>query len=384
MQAGQIDNAATVTGKPPTGKPVDWSDTATVTFVPAPGISLAKSAEPVTYGKPGQTITYSYVVTNSGNVPLSGITLTDSKLGAIICPQTALDAGESMMCEATHETTAADVQAGEIDNAATVKGKPPTGKGGWSDTATVTFVPAPGISLAKSAEPVTYGKPGQTITYTYVVTNSGNVPLSRITLTDSKLGVIICPQTSLDAGESMTCEATHETTAADVQAGQIDNAATVTGQPPTGKPVDWSDTATVTFVPAPGISLAKSAEPVTYGKPGQTITYTYVVTNSGNVPLSRITLTDSKLGAIICPQTSLDAGESMTCEATHETTAADVQAGQIDNAATVTGQPPTGKPVDWSDTATVTFVPAPGISLAKSAEPVTYGKPGRRSPTPTW
>ena len=88
----------------------------------------------------------------------------------------------------------------------------------------------------------------------------------------------------------------HVTTAADVKAGHITNAATVKGKAPDGKVVDASDTATVTFIPAPGISLAKSAEPDTFGKPGQTITYTYVVTNSGNVPLSAITLSDSRAG----------------------------------------------------------------------------------------
>ena len=378
VRALNIDNLATVLGKAPDGKVVDASDTASVTFVAAPGISVAKTADPDTYGGPGQTITYTYVVTNSGNVPLSQITLTDSKLGAIVCPKLSLDAGESMECTAAHVTTAADVKAGHITNAATVEGTAPDGKDvDASDTATVTFVPAPGISLAKTADPDTYGKPGETITYTYVVTNSGNVPLSAITLTDSKLGAIVCPATSLDAGESMECEATHATTVADLKAGHITNAATVEGTAPDGKDVDASDTATVTFVPAPGISLAKTADPDTYGVAGQTITYTYVVTNSGNVPLSGITLTDSKLGAITCPASHLLPGRSMECTAAHVTTAADLKAGHITNAATVKGTAPDGKDVDASDTATVTFVPAPGISLAKTAEPDTYGKPGQ-------
>ena len=129
----------------------------------------------------------------------------------------------------------------------------------------------------------------------------------------------------------MTCTATHVTTTADVKAGHVDNTATATGQPPTGNPVTDSSSATVTLVQAPGISVAKSAEPVTYGKPGQTITYSYVVSNSGNVPLSGVALSDSKLGTIVCPQISLDVGESMTCTATHVTTAADVQALNIED-----------------------------------------------------
>ena len=201
----------------------------------------------------------------------------------------------------------------------------------------------PGINVAKSADPATYGAAGQTITYTYKVTNSGNVPLSGVALSDSKLGAITCPKPSLAVGESMTCTATHVTTTADVKAGHIDNTATVTGQPPTGNPVTDSSSATVTLVQAPGISVAKSAEPVTFGRPGQTITYTYVVSNSGNVPLSGVALSDSRLGAIVCPETSLDVGESMTCTATHVTTAADVQALNIDNLATVLGRRRTGR-----------------------------------------
>ena len=40
-----------------------------------PGIDVAKSADPATYGAAGQTITYTYKVTNSGRCPLSGVAL---------------------------------------------------------------------------------------------------------------------------------------------------------------------------------------------------------------------------------------------------------------------------------------------------------------------
>ena len=99
----------------------------------------------------------------------------------------------------------------------------------------------------------------------------------------------------------MTCIATHVTTAAEVQTGHIINAATVNGTAPDGKVRSGSDTATVTVVHAPAISLAKTPEPANYVASGETITYTYLVTNSGNVTLSRITLTDNKLGSIRCP-----------------------------------------------------------------------------------
>ena len=46
------------------------------------------------------------------------------------------------------------------------------------------------------------------------------------------------------------------------------------------------------------------------------VTWTYVVTNTGSVPLGGITVVDDKIGSITCPKTSLAPGESMTCTAT--------------------------------------------------------------------
>ena len=54
--------------------------------VPAPGLSLTKTANPTTYTSAGQTIVYTYVLTNIGNVPLTGpFTVTDDKLGTLTC-----------------------------------------------------------------------------------------------------------------------------------------------------------------------------------------------------------------------------------------------------------------------------------------------------------
>ena len=377
VRRGHITNAATVHGTAPDGTVETGRDEARVRFVPRPGISVAKSASPATYGVVGESITYTYVVTNSGNVPLSGIALTDSNLGTISCPATRLLPGRTMTCTATHVTTVADLQAGHITNIATVQGTAPDGTVETGrDEATVTFVPRPGISVAKSASPTTYGAPGETITYTYVVTNSGNVPLSRIALTDSNLGTITCPATSLLPGRSMTCMATYVTTVADMRAEHITNAATVTGRPPRGRPVSGSDEAEVVAVRTPAISLTQSAAPATYGVAGETITYTYVVTNSGNVTLSGIVLTDSNLGTISCPATRLLPGRTMTCTATHVTTAADLQAGHITNTATVDGTAPDGTVVSDSDEATVTAVHTPAISVTKTAAPATYRAAG--------
>jgi hypothetical protein len=66
---------------------------------------------------------------------------------------------------------------------------------------------------------------GDTVTWTYVVTNTGNEPVGNIALQDDKEGIVTCPKTSLDIGESMTCVKTGT-----AQAGNYANTATVTAK----------------------------------------------------------------------------------------------------------------------------------------------------------
>jgi hypothetical protein len=92
------------------------------------------------------------------------------------CGTTSLAPGGSTNCTATHAITQADLDAGSITNIATAT----SGNGTKSNqaTATVTGTQTPAISLTKTPNPTTYSAVGQTITYTYVVTNSGNVTLA--------------------------------------------------------------------------------------------------------------------------------------------------------------------------------------------------------------
>lgn len=88
---------------------------------------------------------------------------------------------------------------------------------------------------------------------------------------------------------------------------------------------------------------------------GDTVTYSFVVTNTGNVTLTDVTVTDPLpgLSAIDCPATTLAPGESMTCTATYTVTLADAEAGEVQNTATVIGDSPAGAPASDQGSATV-------------------------------
>lgn len=124
----------------------------------------------------------------------------------------------------------------------------------------------------------------------------------------------------------MTCTATYITTQEDVDSGSVANTATATGHPPSGPDVTAQSSVTIPAKQSPAISLTKSGLPPSYAVAGTTITYAYVATNTGNVTLDPVSLTDSKLGTITCPQTALAPGASMTCNASSPITADDVDA----------------------------------------------------------
>lgn len=205
---------------------------------------------------------------------------------------------------------------------------------------------------------------GASVDYSFEVTNTGSVPLADVTVTDPLDGLspIDCPGDALDPGESMTCTATYAVTQADVEAGLIENTATATGEPPADTQLPpASDNGTTTVPPTqnPGIEIVKSGSGPDPLVVGETVEYSFEVTNTGNVMLNDVTVADplDGLSPIDCPESSLASGASMTCTASYEVTQADVDVGQIENTATATGQPLSGGP-PATDTSTTTVPPA--------------------------
>jgi uncharacterized repeat protein (TIGR01451 family) len=208
-------------------------------------LSIEKSASPATYDHAGQTITYTYTVTNTakaGGFPLSGVTVTDPLTGGCTIEVT-LDPGESATCTATYTVTQEDMTAGSITNTATASGDTPNGNTVKSPEVSETVRATPPVELleiVKSAHPDTVSRAGTTVTYTYRVTNVGDVPVHNIVINDTSTGTgtmseITCEATSLEPGESTTCTATYTVTAADIAAGYVANVAVVAGAGPNGE-----------------------------------------------------------------------------------------------------------------------------------------------------
>ncbi|MCU1529247.1 MAG: hypothetical protein JWP75_3010, partial [Frondihabitans sp.] len=193
----------------------------------------------------GDTIPYTFTVTNTGALTLSGITVTDAKVGAVTCAAATLAPSASTTCTATtpYTVTAADVTHGSVDNSATASGFAPgvttAVTSTPSTTSTPVVAPAPALSVVKSADPSSAAayQTGQVVNYSFVITNTGNVTMSGITVDDSNFSgsgttpSVTCPAgaASLAPQAQVTCTATYTLTQADVNAGDVSNTATATG-----------------------------------------------------------------------------------------------------------------------------------------------------------
>ena len=127
-----LNNAAAVTA----GDEKDEDDPNTPVTVEKKDLEITKTADRTTANR-GDTITYTITVTNTGNVDLTGVTVSDEMMDGRITVQTddwitpdetaegsyeigTLAVGQTVTIIYTHEVTAADVAAEEIKNVATV------------------------------------------------------------------------------------------------------------------------------------------------------------------------------------------------------------------------------------------------------------------------
>jgi uncharacterized repeat protein (TIGR01451 family) len=397
VNAGRVENTAVASGTPPSGPAVSsMPSSAQVIIPPGPAITLQKSVSPTSVAQAGQTVTYSYAVTNTGNVTLTGVTATDTAFSGtgtppvITCPVTTLAPSASTTCTGTYTVTLADADAGSVTDTAVATGTPPTGPAVTSpESFAVLTIPAgAAITVQKSAAPPSVNAVGDTITYTFVVTNSGNVDLTGVVVTETQFSgsgtppVATCAATALAPGASTTCTATYIVTQADLDSGSVANSAVASGIPPAGPPPVSSEasTADVTVDQVSALTLTKTA-----GTPadtngsgridaGDTIAYSFVVTNAGNVTLTHVVVSDEKVGPTTCPTTPLAPQASMICSKTYTITQADVDAGSVVNNATASATPPPSAPQPNEPTASATTgIPAlPAITLVKSADRTSF------------
>ena len=368
---GQYANLATVTADQPVGDPVSDSDPSHY-FGSCGDIDIEKYTNeedadivPGPIVAEGSTVTWKYVVTNTGNVDLINVVVVDDQgvtLGEpaeSITDNDVLEVGETWTYEATGTAS-----CGQYANLATVTADQPAGDSVSDADPSHYFGSCGDIDIEKytneedaDTEPGPIVAEGSTVTWKYVVTNTGNVELTNVVVVDDQGVVLGEPVESitdndiLEVGETWTYEATGTAVC-----GQYSNLATVTADQPAGDQVSDNDPSHY-FGSCGAIDIEKATngedadtEPGPEVAEGSTVTWTYVVTNTGNVDLTNVVVVDDQgvvLGEPVESLTDndvLEVGETWTYEATGTAIC-----GQYANLATVTADQPAGDPVTDED-----------------------------------
>jgi len=353
-----------------------------------PAIAITKNPKEQTV-QSGGTATWTIVVTNTGQVTLTNVRVTDplapdcNRTSAQIPALASMAPGASL----SYTCSLANVTA-SFTNVATDTGTPPTGPDvSATDTAHVT-VPAPPpvltphISVTKLPKDQSFVAPGgSNVTWTIRVTNDGQVTLTDVVLADAKAPE--CNRTKADipalASMAVGASVTYKCTKFVTPAFKSPNVVVATGKPPTGPSVTDSDTARVhaALTPTnPRITIAKcpaegpaNCIKSVNGVPkdtqsvlsGGTAEFRVTVRNTGDVTLTNVTVTD-----LLAPGCDRDLG-SMAARTSKSFLCTDPTITGPLNTAAVVGTASGGAKVRDSDTSSIitALAPPPKIAIAK-------------------
>jgi uncharacterized repeat protein (TIGR01451 family) len=364
--ANPIVNMATATVGPNTvdPNPTNNSATASVGVDASSSLSVQKTASASSVA-PGDTFSYDIVVGNAGPARLDGVVISDPVPAGIVALSWTCIGSAGGVCSLATGTgspfLSADLPAGAsvtvtllVQAAADASGpvlnvvtatagsasSPVTAQASASVDVSPSVAVSGTLSITKTTTSTSYSTVGTALTYTLVVTNTGSVELTDVTITDPNATVGACAPATLAPGQSITCSAVHVVTQADLDGGAVSNTASVAGVSPTGAAVTANSLAVV--VPAsrtPALSLTKSTSSASFSKAGVTINYTISATNTGNITLADVTFSDDNAVLLFCAPRTLAPGQSMTCVAVHTVTADDLVSRVIVNQAHASAQP---------------------------------------------
>ena len=320
----------------------------------------------------GETVTFEIRVTNIYDTDK---TITLNEIDGVSLDEDVfenVEPGESITATATYTITSEDILKGEFVNKVTASF---SGGKTFENTDTVT---TEDVDAALTVEKVSNVPEGEkaglndVITYTITVRNDGNVPYTNLIVDDTLEGVQIqegagytvngdgnAVIAKLAVGASVSVTATYTVTEADISAGSVLNHVTVTGDeiPDENpkKPEGEDDEETPTDDRSPKLSVEKEVTSTPAAEDGkyvlgETITYKVTVTNTGNLTLNDIVVSDVLTrpdGTTTVPSgfdvndariDSLEPGASAEITYDHVIEEADL-GGALTNAATATGQP---------------------------------------------
>ena len=334
----------------------------------------------------GETITYKITVTNTGNLTAKNIQVTDSlsaKEGQVIATIDSLAPGASQEIPFAYVVTEQDILNGKVVNEAAAKGetddpdKKPEGGDEKEDETDDVDATLEVVKTSNKQEGQLAGL-GETIEYTITVTNKGNVTFRNVKVDDELTGLHeTIDELGVGASESFTT--TYTVTEEDILNGHVRNVATAEGDKVPDpknpddpkKPAGEDEQDDPTDEPDASLTVVKSLTNRPnkgYFTLGETAEFDVVVTNTGNVTLKNIRLTEMLDGAEFVtgegytvkngqavieelkPGQEDGDGQSVTVKATYTIQTKDLGMGVLKNIVAGEGEGPGKNPDDEGGT----------------------------------
>jgi len=393
----EIANSASIAddganGADPT--PGNNSDSDTTPVDASPDMAIVKSDGDIT-AEPGDVVVYTLEYFNNGDQDATGVTVMDSvpantsfvtaqsTAGWICVPTTSAgslctfnvgtvaggDSGSLAFAVLVDDPLPLDVMTlvNSVDIADDGNNGADPNPDDNSDSDTTPLLLDPALTLVKeltdAPQPIELGS---VLEYTITATNSGNMTLLNVVVTDTLItpsgGTTPCA--SVLVGATCTLIGTYVVTQNDLDLGDIFNTATADS--------DQTDPVTVDLVTPlvqnPDLDLVKIATLLDLngnevGDVGEVIEYSIEVTNTGNITLTNVMVIDDLIENLLClpviPVATLLPGEVITCSGSLTLTSEDIVSGDVVNVATATANEPGGDVVDGSDSTItpVNFLP---------------------------
>jgi gliding motility-associated-like protein/uncharacterized repeat protein (TIGR01451 family) len=312
------------------------------------GVEINKTASTETYDTVGEEITYTITVTNIGSTTLVDLVVTDPLTGF----EEKIDSLEpgpenTLVFTTTYIITQEDIDNGQVINTASVM----IGDLKRSATEVITAVQNPAIEFVKTADKTSVSEAGEVIVYTLTVTNTGNVTLVDIRKLDQMVNYDVNID-SLSPGESRSVEISYVVTQADMDRGVIENSASVSGKGRSGDDTSDEDNVVVDVDQNSQLEVVKTSSSDNFSEIGQEIVYTITVTNTGNVTLTDIVISDPLTG-FETEIATLAPGVSVSFETIYSVVSEDLERGTIVNNVVVTAKDPNGEDVEGEDSITI-------------------------------
>ncbi len=318
----------------------------------------------ITQAQTGTVLNFTITVQNLGTDDIENIEVLLPLINGAtpLGPAFTLTGGGMQAFNETYTVTSSDsVMDFEVIANGLVLGVTPA-----TDTDVWTVVRiVPGISISKVAD-TGVASPGDTVTYTVTIQNTGTANITELVVSDSMLTFPDPWPTTLTPGQTVVQQQTYMVTGA--EGSPIINTVTVSGLI-AGTEFVVTDTAEV-FVPN-GDLLVTNTPSILSGVVGDTVSFTYEICNlsTGTSPvddLTNVSLTDDD-GPLTLPDTTLVPGQCFTV--VRDVVLTDLDVPELSRTVVGQGDTSAGGTLTQTVTRTVTVIPAGAGDLRLSATP---------------